>query len=297
MEALAVGMKALPSFSHRNSPKVYTQPQLFACLALKTFLKADYRGIAQMLQDLPDLVAVLGLRAVPHYTTLQKACRRLLISRHAGRLLDETVRRFMGRRRRVPLAAFDSSGFDCGHASRYYVNRRAKGQAKDEKPSQNTKYKRFAKLEVVVDCQTHLILAAIPGRGPRPDSDRLVPLLDAALDRVRIVTALGDAGYDSEPNHVYAREKRGVRSVIPATTGRPTEKPPTGKYRRLMRRNLTEWTGFLYCKFGHRWQVETVISMIKRRLSDAVAGVTYWSQCRDLSLMAITHNLMLLGNP
>lgn len=295
MEALAVGMKALRPFSHRNSPRVYTQPQLFACLVLKTFFKTDYRGVAWMLHDLPDLAGVLGLRAVPHFTTLQKACKRLLAARFAERLMDETVRRFMGRQRRVPLAAMDSSGFDCGHASRYYVRRRAKGQSKDEKPSQESRYKRFAKLEVVVDCETHLILSGIPGRGPRPDTDRLVPLLDSALERVKITTALADAGYDSEPNHRHAREKRGVRSVMPAKIGRPTEKPPTGKYRRLMRQRLTEHAGFLYCKFGQRWQVETVYSMLKRRLGDAVAGMTYWSQCRDLRLMAITHNIMLIA--
>lgn len=199
---------------------------------------------------------------MPHYTTLQKACKRLVAARLAERLPDETVRRFMGRRRRVPLAAMDSSGFDCGHAGRYYVRRRAEGQGKDEKPSQNTRCKRSAKLEVVVDCEARLILSAIPGRGPRPDTDRLVPLLDSARKRVKITTALADAGFDSEPKHEHAREKPGVRSVTPAETGRPSEKPPAGKYRRLTRRRLTENAGFLYCKSGQRWQVETVCSMI-----------------------------------
>ena len=42
---------------------------------------------------------------VPHFTTFQKAARRLLRSKPVDQLLDETVHRMMGHRRRVPLAA------------------------------------------------------------------------------------------------------------------------------------------------------------------------------------------------
>jgi hypothetical protein len=105
---------------------------------LKQFFKTDYRGIAEMLADLPELVKLLGLKDVPHFTTLQKACGRLLQQHRADALLTATVRRFMRRRTRVPRAAIDSSGFDCGHASRYYVNRRAKGQRRATKGPPST---------------------------------------------------------------------------------------------------------------------------------------------------------------
>jgi hypothetical protein len=54
-QALAVGTNAFSLYAHRYSPKLYSQPQLFACLVLKTFFKTDYRGIAQQLRDLSDL--------------------------------------------------------------------------------------------------------------------------------------------------------------------------------------------------------------------------------------------------
>src|SRR4051812_12942789 len=76
--ALRAGAAALPPYSHRFSPRTYTQPQLFACLALKAFFKTDYRGVAQLLADLTDLAAALGLRSAPHFTTLHKAGKRLL---------------------------------------------------------------------------------------------------------------------------------------------------------------------------------------------------------------------------
>jgi hypothetical protein len=85
-QALLVGIKALRPYAHRFSPKLYTQPQLFACLVLKTFLKTDYRGLASHLTDHSDLRLRLGLKTVPHFTTLQKASKRLLRVRRARRL-------------------------------------------------------------------------------------------------------------------------------------------------------------------------------------------------------------------
>ncbi len=77
-EALAVARDALPAYSSATSRKDFTAHQLFAVLALKTFLKTDYRGVAQFLTDFADLRADLGLAKVPHYSTLCYAAARLL---------------------------------------------------------------------------------------------------------------------------------------------------------------------------------------------------------------------------
>ena len=99
---------------------------------------------------------------------------------------------------------------------------------------------------------------------------------------------LADAGYDSEGNHAYARDEHGVRTIIPPKHGRPTTKPATGRYRRLMQTRFDSPT------YKQRSQVETVMSMIKRRQASHVKGRSYWSQQRDLRLMALTHNIMIL---
>jgi transposase len=46
--------------------------------------------------------------------------------------------------------------------------------------------------------------------------------------------------------------------------------------------------------YRQRSQVETVFSVLKRRLDPSVNAHTYWSQCRALMLKALTHNIMLL---
>jgi hypothetical protein len=77
-EALGLAQDALPAYSSTTSRKDFTTHQLFAVLALKTFLKTDYRGVAQFLADFAELRDDLGLARVPHYSTLCYAAARLL---------------------------------------------------------------------------------------------------------------------------------------------------------------------------------------------------------------------------
>ena len=77
-EALRLAQDALPPDSAVRSRNDFTQHQLFAVLALKTFLKTDYRGVAQFLTDFAEIRTDLGLDKVPHYSTLCYAAGRLL---------------------------------------------------------------------------------------------------------------------------------------------------------------------------------------------------------------------------
>jgi hypothetical protein len=77
-EAFAVGQDSLPAYAHRNSPRKFTQPQLFAILAVREMFHLDYRGVQQLVADWAELRETLGLRALPHYSTLCRAHQRLL---------------------------------------------------------------------------------------------------------------------------------------------------------------------------------------------------------------------------
>lgn len=77
-EALRLAKESLPPYSAVRSRKDFTQHQLFAVLALKTFLRTDYRGVVAFLADCAELRGDLGLKKVPHYSTLSYAEGRLL---------------------------------------------------------------------------------------------------------------------------------------------------------------------------------------------------------------------------
>ena len=278
---------ALPMYAHRCSPKTYTQWQLFACLVLKEFLKLDYRKLQAVLTDTPELCKAIELTKVPHFTTFQKAAQRLLRTPPARRLLDTTIHvgaAVRSIKRRVELAALDGTGFESHHASSYYVQRREKGG----KEWQNITYRRFPKAGILCDCASHMILAVVPGHGPGPDSKHYRTALDEARRRVRIVTLAADAGYDSERSHEYARYECGIRSLIPPLIGRPTDKPPSGYWRRQMKARLHT------TRYGQRWQVETVNSMLKRLLDSALRARKRWNQYREIVLRTLALNVMIL---
>jgi hypothetical protein len=85
-EALAAGRAALPEYGSRYSRRDYTQPQLFALLVLRQFLRTDYRGIVTLAAEWSVLRLALGLTKVPHYPTLAQASRRILADAEAGGL-------------------------------------------------------------------------------------------------------------------------------------------------------------------------------------------------------------------
>ena len=284
MTALHVAERSLPAYCHKFSPKKFTQHQLFACLVLKNLLKTDYRGVVEHWEDCPSLTAAIDLKKVPHFTTLQKAAHRLLASKVAQRLLDATVNQQMGRRSVVPDTAIDSTGLGATCASAYFVKRRSR----KENPWKTMAYHRYPKLGVVGDVTDHFILAFQSGRGPCPDGGEFKGLIAQALTRVRLKCIIADAGYDSESNHQFARQEMSLRTIIPAKHGRPTNKPAKGRNRRLMQ------TRFDDVNYRKRAQVETVMSMIKRRQGSYCKGRTYWSRCRELHLMVLTHNIMIL---
>lgn len=60
------------SYSHDNSPKVFTQLQLLACLILKAYLGTTYRGLIDQLALMPAVREAIGLKRLPHFTALQK---------------------------------------------------------------------------------------------------------------------------------------------------------------------------------------------------------------------------------
>jgi hypothetical protein len=286
--AHALGKQRLRTYWHRFSPKKFTLPQLFACLVLKEFLRLDYRKLSALLEDAPSLAAAIDLKQVPHFSTFQKAAARLLVFRRVQFLLDETVRtatEHQVMKKRVAIAAIDGTGFETRHISAYFVKRRARAC---KTGYETTTYTRYPTANVLCDCDSHLVLGVATGRGPGPDDPYFRPVVEQAAQRVKIAVLAADAGYDSERAHQYAREQCGLRTLIPATRGRPTLKPLRGYWRQRMR------THFNHKKYGQRWQVETVNSMIKRSLGSALRARTYWSQSREIQLRILTHNIMIL---
>ncbi len=112
--------------------------------------------------------------------------------------------------------------------------------------------------------------------------------LRGAYKTARPKDLAADAWFDSKRSHQLARGHLGIQSLIIPTHGRPTTKEPTGRYRRRLKRHLQQ------SRYTQRWQVETVISMIKRCSGDVVDARHYWERSRLLLLRTPTNNLAIL---
>jgi len=286
--AILLAKLSLPAYRHKYSPHVFTQHQLAAVLILKEFFTTDYRGIVEIIKDSSDLRSILELSAVPHFTTIQKASKEIFAKPKVRKLLKETIRLAEASgilNQKTKLSAIDSTGLEAGHTSRYFIRRREKGQ-KD--CYQTTTYKRFPKLALVCNALSHIITTALGMKGPSPDVVHFKKLAFESETAYPTDTLLADAGYDAEESHRYVREELGIHSIIPPRIGRPTKKPPSGKYRREMVERFDKST------YGQRWQVETVMSMIKRNLREELFAKSYQAQIREMMLKVITHNTMIL---
>jgi len=244
-----------PAYSCLKSPQKFTQPQRVACLVVKEFLRLDYRGMATRLEEWAELRQVLGLKRVPHFTTLCAAHKRLFRKPQADRLMDQVIRQ-CGRRgllsRKSPLAAIDSTGLESRHVSHYFTHRCQRQSAHWKR--------RYPKLSAICDALSHLVLGAVFDRGPKVDHCEFEPTLRSAVRRQRMTTLVGDAGYDSEPGHRLCRHTFGIRSIFPVTCrgrlrhdGQP--RVTGGTYRRRLFRHFPKE------QYGQRWQIETTFSI------------------------------------
>ena len=172
--------------------------------------------------------------------------------------------------------AIDSTGYEDGHTSEYYGKR--SGLRKTHYP----------KLSILCDTRTHLYLAGLADQGPKPDDIEFRPTVMMAFSLQPFRELLADAGYDAEHHHRLVRRKLGARTVIPPTRGRPTTRPATGHYRRLMQ------THFPKKRYGQRWHAEGCFSQDKRRFGSWVNGHDYWSRSRKLLLRLLVHNVAII---
>src|SRR5689334_14441303 len=149
------------------------------------------------------------MKAVPHFTTFQNAAQRLLAATPGRRMFDAVLDRALKdrvRRRRVRLAAIDGTGMESRHVSRYYTKRKADGTGGVDRT-----YAHYPKVVFVADCDSHMILAAVPSRGPGTDLVQFGRAFARAVRRARIEVLLADADFDAEWLHRAVRS-HGIRT-------------------------------------------------------------------------------------
>jgi hypothetical protein len=308
-----LGQKVLPDHARQCPRRNFTLAQLFACLVLREFYGLSYRRTEQLLRDSPQWLADIGLVVTPDHNTLWRGLDMILSIRRVNRMLDRLAERFaqakLLRLTDKPLA-LDSTCFEQRHRSSHYDRRcrqmAGKADAGDgvtKRPQRPGKWgvsvnaarrrrlSAMPKLSVAVAGACHLILAAVVRTGNGSDAPDFDELLFRSWTRANVKVVVADAGYDSEVNHRTARQDMGVRSIIPPGIGRPTSKPPTGRWRRHMAKRFARKAD--QKDYAQRSQSETVHSMVKRNLGSALRSRTPRRRKKEMLLRVLTHNIML----
>jgi hypothetical protein len=282
--ALQVASRVLPPYRSRFSKHQFTQPQLLAVLCLMRYEDWTFREAEVRLREHRELRVVLRLSSVPDYTTVYRFLRRLpddTIDRALGESV-RALRRSSRRGRRRAAVAVDGTGLSQHAVSTYFI-RRIEQHSKEK-----TRYRHFLKWLVVADVDRQIILAQRARNGPWCDTRALPALVDAASRTMPIGLVLADAEFDSEANHHHIRHTLGAHSVIPANPRRGT---PEGEIRSQMHR------AFPRPLYAPRAKIETVFSVIKRKLSSRAPGRSLPSQIRQAFLLGLSYNLYRLRCP
>jgi transposase len=142
----------------------------------------------------------------------------------------------------------------------------------------------------VLDVGSHVFLAAVIDRGPKPDDLEFHRAARQAHRRHPFDTLLADAGYDAEHHHTFLHDELGVRGIIPPRRGRPPNAPTTGIRGPFRQRLHADWPA---AEYGQRWQIETGFSMLKRRLGSALRARRRYAIDREILLRVLAINLMI----
>ncbi len=276
--ALEVTSRVIPLYRARSSKHIFTQPQLLAVLLLMRFEGWTFRDAETRLGEHSELREALGLASVPDHTTLYRFMRRV-----ENEVLDDALARTAerlpspesGGRSVDAEIAVDGTGLDTCSVSSYFVKRTGA-----------VSRRHYLKWVVSVDTAKLMITAQMAHRGPTNDTASLPGLVEKTRRAGPIGLVLADAEFDSRHNHDYIRGSIGAMSVIPAT--RNKVKGKAHGVRAEMQKNFPAQL------YARRALIETVFSMVKRKLSARAPGRSLTTQRLQAMLLGVAFNVYRL---
>lgn len=268
--ALRVCCRRLPERFSKFHNKLYSPRQLMAVLLLKVYLKQTYRGIVDLLQLMPAVVEVLGLKTLPRHQTLHEFMKREAGEHLLAELIGELATLLKEDGFDLGEVAVDSTGLANSRASAHFISRSGK------------KATHYTKLSVAVVCGLLICTSAVASQGPTNDYMEARPVLwrMSAVTNPRVLYA--DRGYDAEWLHELCRYGMGTASYVP-----PVAKTRDGSIRSTLRSLMRR----LPAGYGRRWHAESFFSAMKRMFGDKLTSLTQPMRQREALLKALVYSI------
>ena len=223
----------------------------------------DYRLFSAWLEIAP----ALGLKRVPHWTTLQKAFQRLpprlvrKLMQLSGHCKDRTI-------------SLDPTYYQLANPSEGYCKRIKRDSRKDK----------LRKVSVVCGTMSNMVLDVYLKAEERHGTKDVPELMKSGCFKNKIV--LADKEFDSEKFHEQI-EEAGGRSIVPLRNNKnvPYHRIKGRHSKALSRKPLSR-------TYRSRVRSESNNSAVKRIFSPVLRGKTFWQQARDVYGKYLAYNLI-----
>ena len=256
-------------FPQKHDPRKYGVWAHAILLALKELEEKTYRFIVDMVAEMPQILALLGISQAPHWTTLHKAAQRF-----RGSLIERLVESFVRRTKSERIrAGIDSTGLQPTRASAYYTTILKKDKKK------RRKIKKHIKLSTVVDLDHQLPICFKIRRGPASDNWDSQPLVRKA-HRIKPLKSLdADKGYTKEGLRKLVVEECGAEDRIKVKNPEVPIWRTRGEYlKKAKRRKL---------RANYRSLCETYHSVLKRVTGSTVRSIKVNMQNKEVAFKVL----------
>ena len=286
----AVQRQGMPLYGHKFSKKTYTLHQHVVLLCVREYLGMSYERFVEHLKDLDGLVSFLGLKSIPHFTTLQKVCARI-----KGSALESLYLQFASKGK--IRASMDSTGVGLHHTTHYYEERlehfRKRKRKKDGKHRVGRpRKKRKRKHQYINGCcdlDRQILLAIQTQRGSQSDNKKMIPTLKKMKKLFpRIVSLDADKGYDAEYNLSYVNDEMNAKPHIKVRNEDVPIHRTKGVNRKKAKKELHNKRG--RPRKNHRNKSETIFSVIKKIFGENLTAKTAKMQRQQLRIRILAYN-------
>ncbi|MBU4502241.1 MAG: IS5 family transposase [Nanoarchaeota archaeon] len=247
----------VPRYFSKFSNKIFCNHQKIILLVLKQKLRTTYRDLCELLK-VSNIGMYIGLKRVPHYTTLVKFAKRV----------KPKILNFLLPFRKAEMVGVDGTGFEVGNRSMHYMVR-----------TERVDYRRHIKLGISADMEKQIIFKSAIHKGPRHDTKDFLQIVKGLETNF----VLADKGYDSKKNHKFVIHELGAKSLI------KVRKNISKKCRSTLRKRVANQ--FDEKKYHQRSKVETIFSSIKRKYGSRLKAKTFNTQKKELICKLIAHNI------
>ena len=259
----------IPQYFRYVQKKTFNNQQHLFLLIAKEHSRYGYRMFIESLYD-SKLPQYIGLRKIPHFTTLQKFAQRL-----PAFILNKLVllTRHLFKKQSKILGA-DSTGMELDHASHHYCKRIQRDQP----------VKGFVNLNMICDVDNKNILITKIRKKRRHDCSDFMPMFNK-VKNLDFDYFVADKGYDSNKNH-KAIYDLGVISQIKVRKEVKKRIPLAGqRERKRARKDFDEKI------YGKRSITESVFSSLKRKYVSRLRARKYKTQKIELLFKVLSYNI------